>query len=662
VLIVDLGLLAVAVAAIGAAGLRCAATLVTSAPLRVLAGASLAAGFVVAEALVLGLAGIGGSTWWLTAAALVTWLVCRAGVPTSAPRLRDQIAAAWAACGTVAGAALGAVALVGCGLFAFYLRRPTFGNDGLSYHGAQPAIWIHSGHPGSLHSTLAFIPTQAYPKTMETLLSWVYAIGRTPLGAVPLTVGLIALGGFAVVAGLRRAGVAAPVASLAAAAAFLVPLEFREFNGLYTDVPALAWLACSVALSAASRDEPAVLGPAAVAAGLAIGTKPTVAPFALVALAWGAWVNRSSLRALAGRLAAPAILALGLGAVWYVEDWASYGSPLWPFSQFPSGSPTPFIWRTYAARFLDDPVTTARAVGVHGYFLVLAGGLVLLAAVPVLVAVSLLPAGRPVRRVALIGGALVAVQAVLWADSDFTGLAHGALYLVYAGLRYLTPVFLAIAVLLALATRQRGPIRAGAIGVLVVSVALDLWELRLAVFASPLRPSVLLCIGLAVLGGVVGAALVRRAWLPRLIRAPALAVSLVMVMVVAVAIGANGYLGRYLLVAQRQNFGDEAIVRYLSTQPDWQHGHAPVAAGPEAFASLAGPHFTHPLSLVTVNESCRAIRAATGRGWVILTPRTGEEFGELDYVRPATCLAGLTPTATLPGGVRIYAPVTTAVR
>jgi hypothetical protein len=399
-----------------------------------------------------------------------------------------------------------------------------------------------------------------------------------------------------------------------------------------------------------------------VAAGLAIGTKPTVAPFALVALGWGVWVSRSSIRALAGRLAGPAILALGLGVVWYVEDWVSYGSPLWPFSHFPSGSPTPFVWRTYAARFLDEPVTTARAIGLHGYFLVLAGGLLLLVALPILVAVSLLPAERPIRRVALVGGALVAVQAVLWADSDFTGLAHGAIYLVYAGLRYLTPVFLAIAVLLALAARERGVIRAGAVGVLAVSVALDLWELRLGVFGSPLRPAVPVCIGLAVLGGAVGAALARRAWLPRLVRSPVVAVSMVVVMVAAVAVAANGYLGRYLLVAQRQNFGDEAIVRYLSTQPGWQHGHAPIAAGPEAFASLAGPHLTHSLSLVTVNEPCRAVRAATGRGWVILTPRTGQPFSQLDYVRPAACLAGLTPTAILPGGVRIYAPGRAAVR
>jgi hypothetical protein len=662
VLIVDLGLFALAVAAIGAAGLRCGSALLSAASLRVLAGASLAAGFVVTETLVLGLFGVGGNAWLLAAAAVVTWLVCRSVAAPAGPALRDQISAAWAQCGPAAGAALGAAVVVGCGLFAFALWRPTYGNDGLSYHGAQPAIWVRTGHPGAVHPTLAFIPTQAYPKTMETLVEWAYAIARTPLGGVPLTVGLFALGAFAVVAGLRRAGVSVPVAGLAAAAAFLVPLEFREINGLYTDIPALAWLACAIALSAASRDEPAVLGPAAVAAGLAIGTKPTVAPFALVALAWGAWANRSSLRALAGRLAAPVLLAVGLGAVWYVEDWSSYGSPLWPFSQFPSGSPTPFIWRTYAARFLDDPLTTMRGVGFHGYFLVLAGGLVLLAALPVLAAFSLLPQGRPVRRLVLGGGALIVVQAVLWADSDFTGLAHGALYLVYAGLRYLTPVFLALAVLLALAARERGVLRYAAVVVLAASVGIDLWQLRLGLFASPLRPSVPVCIGLALIGGAVGAALARRSWLPRVIRSPAVAASLVVVMVAAVAFASNGYLGRYLLVAQRQNYGDAAIVRFLSTQPGWRHGHAPVAAGPEAFASLAGPHFTHSLSLVTVNEPCPAIRTAAGKGWVVITARTGEQFSELDYVHPVTCLAGVTPTATLPGGIRIYAPGSAPVR
>jgi hypothetical protein len=655
VLILHLGLLALSIAAVGGAGLRCTAALVTSPALRVLGAASLAAGLAAAEALVLGLVGQGGSAAALTAAAVVTWLVARLFVPLAAPSLREEISDRWPRGNTSACAAWGAAAALAAGMFAYYLWRPTFGNDGLSYHGAQPAIWIHSGHPGSLHSTLAFIPTQAYPKTMEVLIGWTYAIGRTPLSAVPLTFGLVVLAAVAVITGLVRARVAVPIAALAAAAGLLVPIDFREFNGLYTDVPALAWLACSVALSTAAKDEPGALAPAAVAAGLAIGTKPTAAPYALIALGWGVWVSRTWLRARWRLVLAPAVLALGLGAVWYVEDWAYYGSALWPFSHFPSGSPTPFIWRTYAARFLDDPVTTVRAVGMHGYFLVLAGALVLLVAVPLLIVWSLLPGGRPIRRTALIGGLLVVGQAAFWADSDFTGVAHGAIYLVYAGLRYLSPALLAIAVLLALVTRDRGVVSRVVTAVLVLAVALNLWELRLAAFASPLRPPVLTCLALVAAGGVVGALLARWQWVTSILRSPALAVSLVVVVAVAVAVAANGYLDRYLVVAQRQGFGDASIVRFLRTQPAWVHGHDPVAAGPEAFASLAGPHFTHSLSLVKNDEPCHEVRAAASRGWLILTTRTGQ-FSQLDYVAPPACMSGVTPTASLPGGIAIYGP------
>jgi hypothetical protein len=656
VLILRLGLLALSIAAIAAAGLRCSAVLVASPSLRVLGGASLAAGVTVGETLLLGLVGQGGNAGTLTAAAALTWLVTRLGVPSVTPPLRDQISDLWPRGDVLACAALGAMTALAAGLFAFDLWRPTFGNDGLSYHGAQPAIWLHSGHPGSLHSTLAFIPTQAYPKTMEVLTGWAYAIGGTPLSAVPISFGLVVLAAIAVVAGLARARVAIPIAALAAAAALLIPIDFREFNGLYTDVPALAWLACSVALSTAAREEPGALGPAAVAAGLAIGTKPTAAPYALIALGWGVWVSRPWLRARWRLVLAPAVLALGLGAVWYVEDWAYYGSPLWPFSSFPSGSPTPLVWRAYAARFIDDPVTTMQAIGLHGYFLVMSGALVLLIAVPLLVAWSLLPAGRRLRRTVLIGVVLIVGQAVFWAESDFTGVAHGAIYLVYAGLRYLSPALLAIAVLLALVTRERGAVSRVVTGVLAIAVALNLWELRLAAYGSPLRPRVLVCLGLLVAGGAVGALVARPLWVSRMLRSPMLASSVVVVVAVALAVAANGYLDRYLVVAQRQGFGDAAIVRFLRTQPGWVHGHDPVAAGPEAFASLAGPHFTHSLSLVKNNEPCSAIRAARSRGWLILTRRTGQLFSQLDYVHAPACMQGIAPTASLPGGITIYGP------
>jgi hypothetical protein len=656
VLIVHVAVLALSIAALGAAGLRCAEALGLDLVDRVLAAAAFGAAFAMSEALLLGLAGQGANATLLTLAAVLTWLLARFRLAATSLRTRELLADAWSRCGAAAQAAIGAAVVLASGMFGFDLWRPTFGDDGLSYHGAQPAVWMHTGHPGALHATLAFIPTQAYPKTMEVLIGWTYAIGRTPLAAVPLTFGLVVLAAVAVVAGLRRAGVSTAVATTAAAAGLLVPIDVREFNGLYTDVPAVGWLAASVVLSSTARRRPVALGPAAVAAGLAIGTKPTVAPFALIALGWAAWVHRSRLGSTLRWVAAPAAWALGVGAVWYVEDWVSYGGPLWPFSRFPNGSPTPFIWLNYGTRFFDDPSTTVHAIGLHGYLLVLGGALILLAALPVLVVAALFPAGRAVRRTVLVGALLIAGQLVFWAESDFTGLAHGALYLVYAGLRYLAPALLAAAVLMALATRTTSRIRYLPITVLGLAVLPNVWELRHSIYRSPIRPSAVICLALLLAGAVLGWLVARTGRLPRLLRSMAVGPAVVVVAALAMAVSASGYFGHYLLVAQRQGSADAPILDYLRDQPSWAHGGLPVAAGPEAFASLAGPRFAHPLSLVGNDEPCESVRAAASRGWLVLTARPAQPFAALDYVHAPNCMTGVTPAATLPGGVTIYGP------
>jgi hypothetical protein len=231
------------------------------------------------------------------------------------------------------------------------------------------------------------------------------------------------------------------------------------------------------------------------------------------------------------------------------------------------------------------------------------------------------------------------------------------LYLVYAGLRYLSPALLAGAVLLALATRTQSKIRYFPMAALLLAVVLNVWEIRRAIYGSPIRPAIPVCLALLAAGALVGWLLARTGRLPRLLQSVALGPALVAVVAVVMASAAAGYFGHYLLVAQRQQSADAPILAFLRTQPAWTNGGLPVAAGPEAYASLAGPRFTHPLSLVANDEPCQAIKASAARGWVVLTARPSQPFTQLDYVHAPNCMAGVAPVARLPGGVTIYGPV-----
>lgn len=650
-------LLAISVIAIGAAGLRGAGALAVRITPRVLGGVSLAAGLIVAESLLLGLVGLGTSAVALTVAAVLTWLVSAWRVAPVAPSLRDQLVDVWAGAGMAAQAAAGSCVAFVVGLSAYQLWNPTVGGDGLRYHAAQPVIWLSDGHVGSFHQTLADFPTQAYPKTVEVLVTWFYAIARTPVAAIPLTIGLSVLAGVSVFAGLRRVGVASWVAALAAAAGLLLPVNIQETTGVYSDVPALAWLACAVALCVTSAEDPGAVGLGAVAAGLAIGTKPSTGPLALIALGAAVWVNRDWVRTNLVRLVPTATLALGLGAIWYVANWVKYGAPLWPFSTFPAGPTPPLVWQEAGgAKFINDPVGVVRFLGLQPFLKVFGGGLVLLAAVPLTAVAALLPAARKVRRELLVGVAVIVVSALLWADSEFTGVAGGAVPVVVTGLRYLTPAPLAAAALLGLASRARGWLRLGAVGLLVVALAVDVWEIHREHLNFPFRPGLPVSIALVALGAVVAGLAARRTGLVQLLRARGLTAVSVVVGGLLLAIPASHFLSRYLEVAKRHQYGDAVVLRYLSQQPGWIHGNAPIAAGSEAYATLAGPHFTHPLSFIPDYEDCAQIRAAARRGWVVLEPLTGQVFSGLNYERAPACMNGVTPAATLPGHIKVYAP------
>jgi hypothetical protein len=654
VIAVHLLLLVAGAAALAGAGLRWSAQLAAGLAARVLGAVSIAVGLAVAEALALGLGGQGASPWWLPAAAAATYFVSRLVLPTPAPTVREQIAARWSQSGLTGQSVTGGLIVVAAGVTVFQLWHPTIGGDGLRYHAAQPAVWLADGHPGSFHQTLANFPTQAYPRTLEVLVEWLYAIARTPVAAVPLGVGFFALAAGSAYVGLRRLAVTPAMAALATAAGLLLPLNVRQTSGIYTDLPALAWLACATALCLMSADEPAVVGLAAVAGGLAIGTKPSTAPLALIGLGWAIWINRGSVAFQLRKLVVPAVLAAGLGAVWYIANWVVYGAPLWPFSRFPAGPPVPPVWRLYTSRFLTEPVTVVRTVGGHPFVALLAGGLLLLAAVPVVAGTALLPAQRPMRRTLLLGSGLIALDVVLWAGSQFTALAD-AYPVVLTTLRYLSPAPLAAAGLIALASRGGRVRQAICAAWLLAALVLDGWEIHGSGLGFPYRPAIAICLALLAIGAVGAALAAQGRWLLDVMRTPGAAGVLLLAMGVVLIVPSSRFLDHYRSTAQHQQFGDAPILAFLAAQPGWAHGDAPIAAGYTAYASLAGPHFTHPLSFIPNDEPCVSIRAAARRGWVVLEPLGGERHPSLDYVRAPACMAGVTPAATI-GNVKVYAP------
>src|SRR5213079_1159211 len=110
------------------------------------------------------------------------------------------------------------------------------------------------------------------PLVTEVTVGWAMGISRSfvPLVLWPwITLTLMAAAAWG---GLRALDVPRPAAGLAAAALCTNPwLLGWQSNGSVTDPPALAWLVVCAGLTAMSRRNAALLVPAVVAAGLAVG-------------------------------------------------------------------------------------------------------------------------------------------------------------------------------------------------------------------------------------------------------------------------------------------------------------------------------------------------------------------------------------------------------
>jgi hypothetical protein len=616
-------LLVLAAAGLAGAGVRLASPLAPDGLERVLAALTFAAAAAVIEAIVLGLAGLGGDTAALSAAAAATFAAARALLPAPAPGPGAELAA-WvrgAPPGAVVG--VGAAAGVAAAWIAWQLRHPLIGPDALTYHLPIASAWVQNGRPGSVVAVVNGLPFGNYPLTNEVLVAWALAISGSWVAVSvwsPLLFCAVALGGWVA---LRELGVPAGVRAAAVIAVCVPPLMIGQLGAPYTDIAALAWLCVAAGLATAARRRPGLVHPAVLAAALCVGTKttPAVLVLALAAVAW------RPLRVAPARwLAVTVAAAVVAGGVWSVRDLIEHGSPLWPLVSAPWGDPVPAAFGTLQARFLDHP---RHLLGTYwrDYLAVLGGAAVLIGSGLVLPL-----ARRSAAALAAAGAATLALLA--WGIAPYTGLeTYGAVGAI-ANTRYLLPAVAACALAVALSARGAGRALRGAVAAsLAASIAYSV--VKTSAF-GPLRPS-LATLAVAAGAGGAGAALARRrpaAVLAGRVGAGALGLAVTGVLVAVLAVGGHGYVERYLAAGHPpdQDLYAVAVLR---------RGSVPIASAPGVFVLLRGDRLEHPLVLIGAGESCRAVRERRRRGPVVLAtqPASARERSL------AACLRGTGPAS-----------------
>jgi hypothetical protein len=615
--VVHHALFGLAVASLAGAAFRVASATGATGLERMVAAAPLAAAAAVIEALVLGLVELGTDPLALTAAAAATLVAALRLAPRRGPGPRRELAGWWSARKLSERAAFAAAMGAGAVLAAWLLRHPYVGTDGIAYHLIAAIDWIREGTPGALYRASYEFPVGNYPLTNEVLLAWGMGISRSFVTATLGTPVALALTAAASWLGLRTLRVPGTPAALATAALCLLPLNVSRLNEASTDIPALAWLVCTGALAAGSARRPALLVPALVAAGLAVGTKTTTLPLAAMAIALAVWARRADLRRLALPLGLAMTAALAAGGFWYLRNLVDHGSPFWPFLTAPWGDDSPRLIELLRHSFLDRPRVTL-AGRVDQYVAALAGGLIL-AAGGVLAPLI----GR--SRAAVGAGAAAAGALVLAANAPVTGLGDIPLLdgFSISALRYFVPALAASALALAIAARDGG--RLGVVATAGLAAAL-LWNVAEdASLDFPLVPSAATlltgaaggaaaAVALSLAGPRVAVSLGRL----RVFRAPrhlpALAAALATAAAAALlALPASGYVERHGTVGAALDAG---LVRWFSDRPRFDESEEPVSMVRLASALLAGDRLSRPVELVPRDESCGEIRA---RGWVVLT-------------------------------------------
>jgi hypothetical protein len=615
--LVDQVVLVLAACALGSAALRVGQRVTAGAAPdgggvieRVLVAATVAATFVVCWTLALGLAGLAGSVVALATGPVAAWAVTRRLVlPGPAPSIAAELTARWNRASRRERAVASALVGVAAASIIEIGRSPGFDVDALSYHLAEVVGWLHSGHAGKVQSFSYDFPVGYYPVTNEVLLTWLLGISRS---FAPLAVWSTAVATLALAATwrlLRLLSVPRLAASAALAAFTTLPVFVAglNFDGPSTDLPALAWLACAAALSAGARRRGALLGPALLAVGLAVGTKTTVAPLAAVVVLAGAWHARSGLRPARWWLAGGALGGLLVGAPWYVRDTLTHGWPLWPFSSGPTGDAVPHAMSLFTVSFLDRPAASVSAFGTN-YLKAVGGGVGLIAgtlAVPLVVR----------SRAALLIAAVASAAVLAWAAAPYTGIARNGFLapLALTTTRYMLSALAACAVALAVAARDATPLgRRLTIGLLAAATIGSL--VAEAITGFPAAPNLFYLLAGAAVGATAG-------WLAPAIPAPRVAPAVLSGATLLLAVAFLALSARVWLYREAEDTSyNHALLSFMLGQPGFLTGSQPISFAPAVLASLAGPRLTHPIELIPPRASCPAVQARLKRGWVIVWP------------------------------------------
>jgi hypothetical protein len=652
-------LLALAILGIAVAGLRVASTVAPCGLERGLTAVVVGVSIIVVETLVLGLVGLGSNRLALAAAAALTCVLAVRVLPAPERRPLTELSLWWRGLGPSWRVFGGALAGMVTAWAIWQLLHPAIGFDSATYHYVDVSGWVHNGRPGSTLSISYDFPYGNYPLTDEVALTWAAGISRSfvPLALWnPALLVLLAAGSWQT---LRNLHVSRRAAGLATVALVTLPLIVKELNEPQTDLPALAWLACVAALATGAHRRPALLAPAVLAAGLAVGTRPTPVVMVVASLGVGFYVARASLGLIARRLAISLAGAIAVGGIWYLRNLVEHGSPLWPFSAAPWGDPTPRFLQLVGTRFIERPAATLRQTWAS-YGGQLGGGGVLLGGALVVFLVALLGVRlrRSQRRRLLFAAGVALVGLLAWSFAPGTGLPTAPQILApvaypISTLRYMLPALGAATVAVALASSTGSVTGAAATVALAATVAWNLTkdaELGFP-FVPPARTVILGgAVGVALLGVVVVARPRARRWeWPRRAVPAAAVVTLAAVLAgVALALAGDGFVSRYARVTQSSptRVGQQGVLAWLTARPGFNSSRITIAfASRVMLGPLAGDHFTHPLLLIPARASCEAVQALARQSVVVVTDPAYLQglFTGLTSYRSGTCLAGRRP-------------------
>ena len=490
---------------------------------------------------------------------------------------------------------LGILVGIACGAIVWNAARPWLGRDGLGYHLPEALHWVHAGNPGATVRVNAGVPFGSYPLVDEIAHSALLGLSGSFVPSTVWPVAMWLLLGGAVWALLDGLGAGAPARVLTVAVVLSSPLLLVQLGGPNNDLSAVAWLTAGAALLVRSQASLALAPPAALALALAVGTKTTSLPFALVG---AALLVRTVVRArgwagLATRAAASttAVSAL-LGGLWAARNLHTHGAPFWPTSRFPFGPELSPSQQAVSDTFFDRPGQTLEGRGER--FREALGGLGAGTGIFLLLSLAL-------RRRRLLGlAALVVVGLVVWAASPSTGVSDDPFYAraIVGTVRYLLPPLVAGVCGLGLVTtvgRRWATVTASL--ALLVCLVINVWlALDIGVPTLP-DPSYRMTGALA--GGTIGVlAGLRRPPAGRMGAPTVLATACAAVAVVATVCATDGFVARHI----------EAYERAPGTLR-WVEAHAAgvdstVLMWPSTNAMFAGDHLERPIELLPVVESC----------------------------------------------------------